>query len=62
MKTYGILAPALVLAMSVRLRVQDAEAARQLLREHHIPFREEAPARRSLESYYFALVGGADHV
>lgn len=47
---------------TVRLRVQDAEAARQLLREHHIPFREEAPARRSLESYYFALVGGADHV
>ena len=47
---------------TVRLRVQDAEAARQLLREHHIPLREEAPARRSLESYYFALVGGADHV
>lgn len=46
---------------TIRLRVEDQEKARNLLRQNHIPILEEIPVRQSLEDYYFELVGGNRH-
>lgn len=46
---------------TVQIRVEDLEKVKQLFAEHHIPILEEVSSFKSLEEYYFELVGGAEH-
>lgn len=45
----------------IQLRVNDYERAKQLLTEHHISILQESSEYKSLEDYYFELVGGDIH-
>lgn len=46
---------------TLQIRVDDAPRAARLLRENHIEVLQAAPAYKSLEDYYFELVGGKHH-
>lgn len=46
---------------TLQIRVDDAPRAARLLRENHIEVLQAAPAYKSLEDYYFKLVGGKHH-
>lgn len=43
---------------SVQIYIKDLEKARTILEQHHIPILQETSAYKSLEDYYFELVGG----
>lgn len=45
----------------IQLRVSDYERAKQILTEHHISILQESSEYKSLEDYYFELVGGDIH-
>ena len=47
---------------TIQIQVDDCEKASRLLRENHIQIRRQTPAYKSLEDYYFELVGGKSHV
>lgn len=43
---------------TVQICIEDLEKARTVLRQHNIPILQETSAYKSLEDYYFELVGG----
>lgn len=45
----------------IQIRVSDWERAKRLLQENNIPVLQESSAFKSLEDYYFELVGGHNH-
>lgn len=45
----------------IQIRVSDYEKARRLLAEHNISVSQDGSAHKSLEEYYFELVGGTTH-
>lgn len=45
----------------IQIQVDDYEKAKRLLSENHIQILQETPAYKSLEDYYFELVGGKIH-
>lgn len=47
---------------TIQIQVDDCEKASRLLRENHIQILRQTPAYKSLEDYYFELVGGKSHV
>lgn len=47
---------------TIQIQVDDCEKVSRLLRENHIQILRQTPAYKSLEDYYFELVGGKSHV
>lgn len=43
---------------TVQICIEDLEKARIALEQYHIPILQETSAYKSLEDYYFELVGG----
>lgn len=45
----------------IQIRVDDCDRAKRILAENHITILQETSAYRSLEDYYFEIVGGSIH-